>query len=220
MPDLPTIRAVCFDFDGLMVNTEDVFEEAGTILLRKRGHEFTPEVRRGMVGRREEEAIAHLIAELKLADNVADLRREAKETFLELLEGRLAPMPGLFELLARVEERALPKAVATSSERAYLRQLLDHFELTGRFHSLLAAEDVMHGKPHPEIYERSAAALGVETYEMLVLEDSENGLRAAAAAGAYAVAVPNRHTKGHDFSSAKFIAAGLGDPRINKLIST
>ncbi|QDT38028.1 HAD family hydrolase [Stratiformator vulcanicus] len=212
------IKAVCFDFDGIMFNTEDVFEEAGTELLAKRGHELTMEVRRGMTGRREEEAIAHLIEQLELSDTIAELRKEARETFLRLLEGRLAPMPGLFELLELIEGSGLPKGVATSSDRAYLRNLLGRYELASRFNSLMAAEDVDRGKPHPEIYLKSAAALKVDPAEMLVLEDSENGVNAASAAGAYAVAVPNRHTREHDFSRAHFIADGLGDRRIADLI--
>ncbi|MFM8380085.1 MAG: HAD-IA family hydrolase, partial [Planctomycetia bacterium] len=76
------------------------------------------------------------------------------------------------------------------------------------------------GKPHPEIYERAAVQLGVAPSEMLVFEDSENGCRAAVAAGAVVVAVPGAHSRRHDFTGARFVAESLADPRIVELLAT
>jgi HAD superfamily hydrolase (TIGR01509 family) len=216
----PSVQAVCFDLDGLMFNTEDVFEQAGVELLGRRGHRFTPEIRRQMMGRRADEAIRHLIETLKLEEDVAELRAEARSTFFELLEERLAPMPGLFELLDLIDGRGLPKAVTTSSDRPYMEQILLRFDLLARFDVTLTAEDVANGKPHPEIYLTAAARLGVPGGSMMVLEDSENGCRAAAAAGAVAVAVPSRHSRDHDFSVAHVEASGLLDPLIQRLVGT
>jgi beta-phosphoglucomutase-like phosphatase (HAD superfamily) len=83
---------------------------------------------------------------------------------------------------------------------------------------VLTAADVTHGKPHPEIYQSAARRLGVDVAEMLVLEDSENGCKAAVAAGAIAVAVPGGHSRRHDFTGARFIAESLADPRIYDLL--
>jgi beta-phosphoglucomutase-like phosphatase (HAD superfamily) len=82
----------------------------------------------------------------------------------------------------------------------------------------LTAEDVSRGKPHPEIYQRAAERLGVAPAEMLVLEDSEAGTRAAAAAGAHIISVPHRHSRHHDFSVARGVAASLVDPVILSLL--
>jgi len=87
-----------------------------------------------------------------------------------------------------------------------------------RFDLLLTSEDVVEGKPHPEIYLTAASRLGVEPGEMLVLEDSENGIRSAAAAGAVAVSIPHEHSRYHDFSTATFIAERLDDPKILRLL--
>ena len=83
---------------------------------------------------------------------------------------------------------------------------------------ILASEDVTQGKPHPEIYLKAADRLKIAPSEMMVLEDSQNGINAAAGAGAVAVAVPHEHTQHHDFSRATLVANRLNDPRVLQLI--
>jgi HAD superfamily hydrolase (TIGR01509 family) len=173
-----------------------------------------------MMGRRAEEAFPMMIAALGLTESAQELRDEEREIFFNLLWTHVAPMPGLLELLAHIEALGLPKAVATSSRRLYIEQILHRFELAGRFALTLTAEDVARGKPHPEIYLAAAARIGVAPGEMLVLEDSEMGTRAAAAAGALAVAVPHEHSRHHDFGLAHLVAESLADPKIRRLLVT
>ncbi|MEX0703123.1 MAG: HAD family phosphatase [Planctomycetales bacterium] len=218
MPLAPCIAAVVFDLDGLMFNTEDVFNQAGRELLRRRGREMSEQLLSAMMGRRAPEAFAILIETLGLQETVDELMAESDAIFHAMLHERIAPMPGLFELLAVIDKRGLPKGVATSSGRSYLHDVLGRFDLLQRFPLTLAAEDVTHGKPHPEIYLTAARRLGVEPAEMLVLEDSEAGTKAAAAAGAVAVSVPHVHSVAHDFTPAAFIAESLIDPRVLALL--
>lgn len=219
MPAAPTIKAVVFDFDGLMFNTEEIFNLSGKELLRRRGKVMTPGILSMMMGRRSDEAFPMMIEALGLTEDPAVLRAEERAIFHDMLWKHVAPMPGLFELLAHIETRELPKGVATSSRRPYIESLLTHFKLMDRFHVTLTAEDVTEGKPHPEIYLTAASRIGVEPGEMLVLEDSEMGTRAAAAAGAVAVSVPHEHSRLQNFSKAHLIAEGLHDPRILRLIA-
>jgi HAD superfamily hydrolase (TIGR01509 family) len=214
----PVIKAVVFDFDGLMFNTEEIFNRSGQELLRRRGLEMTPELLALMMGRRSDEAFPLMIAALGLSESPAELRAEERVIFQDLLWTHVAPMPGLFELLSHLEQRAIPKGVATSSRRAYIESVLRKFELVERFDLLLTSEDVVEGKPHPEIYLTAARRLGVRPAEMLVLEDSENGTRSAAAAGAVAVSIPHEHSRQHDFSTATLIAQRLDDPQILRLL--
>jgi HAD superfamily hydrolase (TIGR01509 family) len=214
----PAIKAVVFDFDGLMFNTEEIFNLSGRELLRRRGLEMTPELLALMMGRRADEAFPLMIAALGLTESAAELRAEERAIFQGLLWTHVAPMPGLFELLSYLESRALPKGVATSSRRPYIESVLRKFELGERFDLLLTSEDVVEGKPHPEIYLTAASRLGVRPGEMLVLEDSENGTRSAAAAGAVAVSIPHEHSRHHDFSTATLIAERLDDPQILHLL--
>ncbi|MGC3968574.1 MAG: HAD-IA family hydrolase [Pirellulales bacterium] len=108
--------------------------------------------------------------------------------------------------------------MATSSRRSFVVDVLRRFELQPRFQFILSAEDVVDGKPHPEIYQTAAARFGIRPQEMLVLEDSQNGCRAAVSAGAIAVAVPGGHSLRHDFSGAAHVAASLADARIYELL--
>lgn len=212
------IQAVVFDLDGLMFNTEDVFDLSGSELLRRRGLTMTDRIRDAMLGRRADEAFRNLLDLTGLDEPIEVLQKEAMQIFFGLLDQHLQPMPGLFDLLNELERRPLPKGVATSSPRFYLEDLLGRFDLLPRFPTTLTAEDVTRGKPAPEIYLKAAERLGVPPAEMLVLEDSEAGTRAAAAAGAVTVSVPHRHTAQHDFSAASHIAQSLADPLIYQLL--
>lgn len=212
------IRAVCFDMDGLMFNTEEIFNRSGRELLRRRGFELTDEILSKMMGRRAHEAFTALIDHLQLKETVEELRKESDEIFHGMLYEAVDIMPGLHTLLDLIETRNLPKGVATSSGRNYLEGLLSHFNLADRFATTLTSEDVTRGKPHPEIYLTAAMRLGVSPQEMLVLEDSGNGTAAAAAAGAHIVSIPHEHSRNQNFSSAKHIAESLTDSYIIRLI--
>ena len=216
---LPTIQAVCFDLDGLMFNTEEVFYGSADVLLQRRGMQMSRGAMNAMLGRRPLESFRAFCDYLHLDEEPADLLAESRVIFHAMLDEHLKPMPGLFELLERIESKMLPKAVATSSTRDYLDDIFGRFDLTHRFPIQLTAESVTYGKPNPEIYLKAAEQLGVSPENMLVLEDSETGTRAAAAAGAFIVSVPHDHTSGHDFSQSKYVASGLNDPFILRLIS-
>jgi HAD superfamily hydrolase (TIGR01509 family) len=216
--DRPQIAAVVFDMDGLMLNTEDVFDLAGQELLARRGMEMTDAIRHQMIGRRPDEAFQALKQLTGMADAISDLMDETRLLFAEYAQDQLACMPGLLELLDHVEADELPRGVATSSPREYMESLLGQLQLLDRFHFTLTAEDVTHGKPHPEIYLAAAERLNVRPQQMLVLEDSEAGTRAAAEAGAFAVAVPNQHTAFGDFSMASMVLDSLHDVRLRQLL--
>jgi HAD superfamily hydrolase (TIGR01509 family) len=212
------IKAVVFDLDGLMFNTEAVFTVAGTELLRRRGKTPTPDLFHRMMGRRPAEGFKVLIDVMQLSETFEELAKESEEIFTVMLADQLAPMPGLYELLDVIEQRGLPKGVATSSPRRYMRSILDRFNLMDRFNITLTAEDVTRGKPEPEIYLKAAERLGVQPREMLVLEDSEAGTRAAHAAGAHIISIPHEFSAAQDFSVAKAIARSLTDPVILGLL--
>jgi HAD superfamily hydrolase (TIGR01509 family) len=208
------LRAVVFDLDGLMFNTEDLYDVVAERLLARRGQCLTTALKRAMMGVPNPVALQMMIDAHQLPATVAELEQETEELFAELLATQLVPLPGLETLLAALEAATLPKAIATSSWRAYVRTVLGRFGLEPRFEFVLTSEDVVHGKPHPEIYQQAARRLDLPPSQVMVLEDSENGCRAAVAAGAFTVAVPSPHSHDHDFDGVAFIAAGLTDPRI------
>ncbi len=211
---MPAPRAVVFDMDGLMFNTEDVYWEVGKQLLARRGCEFTRELSDAMMGRPPQPSFEVMIRWHSLTDTWQQLAAETEVLFVELLDGYLAPMPGLLELLDALERAAIPKGICTSSSRRLLTVVLSRFQAEPRFQFTLTAEDIVSGKPHPEIYLKAAQRLAVAPQEMLVLEDSEAGCRSAAAAGAFTVAVPGKHSANQDFRVASLVVESLADPRL------
>jgi HAD superfamily hydrolase (TIGR01509 family) len=208
------IRAVTFDMDGLMFNTEDVYTLAGTELLARRGCQFTPELKDAMMGLPPQASFEVAIGWHNLDETWESLAADSNEIFLGLLPEHIATMPGLMELLAALEKAGMPKGIATSSGRRLTDACLAAFQLAPRFSFVLTSEDITHGKPDPEIYLLAARRFGVPPAEMLVLEDSQNGCRAASASSAFTVAVPGEHSRRQDFSSADLVLDGLGDRRL------
>jgi HAD superfamily hydrolase (TIGR01509 family) len=205
--------------DGLLVNTEELYETVGERLLSRRGHKLEELLLMQMIGRPSRVALPMMIDWYGLSDTVEILERETDEIFHEVLPGALQPMPGIPELLDFVEELTIPKLLATSSRVAFAQQILSQLGWLDRFALVLGAESVESGKPDPEIYLAAARQMNIPPSELLVLEDSHNGCRAAVSAGACAVAVPHRRTASHDFSGVHLIAETAADPRIRQLLS-
>ena len=212
-------QAVAFDMDGLMFNTEDLYDEVGDTLLLRHGQRFTRELKLEMMGRTGREALAIMKQRCNLPQTVDELLIEVKQIFSKLLPGRIEMMPGLSELLSFLEQNKIPKCVATSSHRQFATEALGSFDLEPRFEFLLTAEDVKNGKPAPDVYLKAAEQLGVKPAELLVLEDSEIGSRAAAAAGAFTIAVPTSHSVDGDYSHVNYVADSLNDPMIQQFLS-
>ena len=174
-----TIRAVAFDMDGLMFNTEELYEEVGDVLLQRRGRRICRKLLDRMMGRPSPVALQAMIEFHALDASIEQLQRETAEVYPPILERGLRPMPGLLQLLDRLESACIPKAVCTSSRREFADKTLDVGGVSERFEFVLTADDVDQGKPAPDIYLAAAKHWGVEPQEMLVLEDSPIGCQAA-----------------------------------------
>jgi HAD superfamily hydrolase (TIGR01509 family) len=210
----PPLRAVTFDLDGLMFNTEELYQEVGGTILSRRGKQITGDLLDQMMGRKSNIALQLMIDWHELDDTPEQLAAESAEIFGGLLPRRLQPMPGLVELLDSLEAAGIPKGIATSSGRDFVTRVLGQFNLAPRFKFIITSEDIEHGKPAPDVYLLAAQRHGVRPEQMLVLEDSHIGSRAAVAAGAYAVAVPHGQSSTHDFPGVKIVAHTLADPQI------
>jgi HAD superfamily hydrolase (TIGR01509 family) len=208
------VDAVAFDLDGLMFNTEELYEDCGGEILRRRGKQFTRDLIAEMMGRPSHVALQIMIDWHDLSATIAELQAETDEIFAGFLAERLRPLPGLLELLDSLEQISVPKAITTSSRRGFVDHCLEISGLSDRFAFILSSENVTHGKPAPEIYQTAAREFDVPPTRMLVLEDSHNGCRAAVNAGAFAVAVPGEHSRQHDFDGVQFVAESLKDGRI------
>jgi HAD superfamily hydrolase (TIGR01509 family) len=212
------IRAVVFDLDGLMFDTEALFHRVAAEMLAARGKVLTPEIMRAMIGRRAVDAGNAFRTLAGLEEPVEALMAEARARFQAEMDTAVHPTPGLFALLDRLEAKRLPLAVATSSRRAYAERLLAGHGLLDRFGFVLSGEDVERGKPDPEVYLKAVARFAVPAESVLVLEDSAAGVAAGKGAGAFTVGIPHDHSPAEGLTAADLIVPRLDDPAVLALL--
>jgi HAD superfamily hydrolase (TIGR01509 family) len=214
------IRAVVFDLDGLMFDTEALFFRVSSEVLAARGKSFTPEMMQAMLGRRAVDAVNAWRTLAGIDQPAEELLAEVRERFYAVIDTAVHPMPGLFVFLDHLQRRHWPLAVATSSRRSYADRLLTNHGLAHRFALILASEDVTRGKPDPEIYRTAAERFAIAARSMMVLEDSPAGVAAAKGAGAFVVGVPHDHSPAAGLSHADLIVSRLDDPLLLRLVES
>lgn len=207
---LPAFRAVAFDLDGILVDTEPIFTEAVKRFLTPRGLAFDPEFMHSMMGTPAAQSLPRFREHFRLTDSFEQIALECKNLFLNVLGDAPGPlMPGVEHLLDALAGRGVPFGIATSSGAEFVQRVFGPHGFLPRFRFVLTCEDVTRGKPSPEVYQLAASRHGVEPRELLVFEDSPNGLRAAKAAGAICVIVPHAHTPMHLLEGADLIVPSL-----------
>jgi HAD superfamily hydrolase (TIGR01509 family) len=191
--------AVIFDMDGLILDTEPLAARAWGDAAMALGVEFDMALAHAMVGRDFADCASMVRAHYRAGYPVEALLGRWHAAYDEIVEREGVPMkPGVRELLDWLEDRAIPRAVATSTRRERARAKLIRTALLPRFHEIVGGDEVTRGKPAPDIYVEAARRLGVNAGDCLVLEDSEPGIRAALAARMTPIMVPDMHLPPED----------------------
>jgi len=185
------VKAVVFDMDGLLIDSEVVYTEALAAEALARGRDLPLPVIKSMIGHAWPSSAILLAEHFGPGLDTNDFRDRTVERFYQLVEAGVALKAGVLEILDHLDAVDLPRAVATSGRRVDVEHHLSSHDLIGRFHAILAYGDYPRPKPHPDPYLKAAEALGVDPADCLALEDSHNGVRAAAAAGMMTVMVPD-----------------------------
>ena len=186
-----SVKAVIFDMDGLLLDTERLYRRAFTDAATQAGFTLPDEVFKGMIGNTWAGSSAILIDCFGSSFDPDPFRTEVLRRFYQLTATELALKAGVVEILEHLDTLKLPKAICTSSRREDVDHHLADQGLTGRFDAILAQGDYKQGKPHPDPYLSAAAALGVSAQNCLALEDSYNGVRSAAEAGMMTIMIPD-----------------------------
>jgi HAD superfamily hydrolase (TIGR01509 family) len=214
------IKALIFDFDGLIMDTESPEVDAWRAIYAEYDQEFPIQVWiRDVVGATiaNFDPAAHLAAVTGRRLNLPELQSRARLYRLQKL-GTLSPRPGVSDYLKTARRLGLRMAVASSSGHAWVEGYLHQLGLFEYFEVILCQEDVRRVKPEPDLFLAALDALKLRAEETLVFEDSPNGVLAAQRAGMRVVAVPNSITASGSFEGTSLMMASLTELTLDELL--
>lgn len=216
------IKAIIYDMDDLMVNSDGLHDEATLLTLRQAGYDLPvmPEdIRRDSLGRRVIDVLQTMIERFHWPTTAEELDRQRQPVFLNLVRQKLEAMPGLRESLKLFKDAGYKIALASSGVREYIEIVLDKFKVREYFDVIVAGDEVANGKPDPEIYTKAVTKLELKPEECLVLEDADNGIQAAKAAGCKVIAIKNPYTAPQTHTGADLVLDSLNDITLEIVLS-
>lgn len=211
------IKAVIFDMDGVMVDSEYLWERAETILLSRRNIEYNAQYRDQIVGLNQNDSGKLLIETFSLNESIEKVISERIDILFELYDNQLKLNTGLINLLEKLKINNFLLAVASSSPKKVVRYVVDKFKLSNYFHAIISGDNAAEGKPHPEIYLKTAQELSTAPKSCVAIEDSINGLISAKEAGMYCIAVPDKRLSQNLFKKADIILCSLDEITISTI---
>jgi HAD superfamily hydrolase (TIGR01509 family) len=186
------ITAVVFDLDGVLVDSEQLWDDVRENLARERGGRWHDGAQADMMGMSSPEWSRYMHDVIGLAEPPEEINAEVVRRLLARYERELPLLPGAVAAVERLAAR-WPLGVASSSNREVIEAVLDGAGLTERFEAVVSSEEVERGKPAPDVYLEAARRLDADPGSCAAVEDSRNGIRSAHTAGMRVVAIPNPH---------------------------
>jgi HAD superfamily hydrolase (TIGR01509 family) len=186
------ITAVIFDMDGVLIDSEQIWDEVREELARERGGRWHQRAQADMMGMSSTEWSRYMHDVIGLPEPPEEINKEVVRRLLARYKESLPLLPGAVEAVERLAKR-WPLGLASSSNREVIDAVLEQAEIAHLFRATVSSEDVEHGKPAPDVYLEAARRLGVDPTSCAAIEDSQNGIRSARAAGMRVIAIPNPH---------------------------
>ena len=186
------IETVIFDMDGLLIDSEQVWDDARERLAEERGGRWHARAQRDMMGMSSPEWSRYMHDVIGLPEPPEEINREVVERLVATYREHLPVIPGAREAVERLAAR-WPLGLASSSNRELIELVLDLLGVSQLFAATVSSEEVAGGKPAPDVYLEAARRLGVDPARAAAVEDSHNGILAARRAGMCVLAIPNRH---------------------------
>ena len=184
------IEAVVFDLDGVLIQSEEVWDAVREAYVRERGGRYDDEVQRAMMGMSSTEWSRYLHEAAGIPDEPDEINAEVVRLMLAAYRDHLALIPGAVEAVRRLAAR-FPLGLASSSNRELIDTVLEVAGLAQYFTATVSSEEVARGKPAPDVYLEAARRLDVAPERCAAVEDSHGGIRSAKSAGMRVVAIPN-----------------------------
>jgi len=181
-----------FDLDGVLVDSEQLWNQAKEELVREAGGRWREDAPRAMMGMSSTEWSAYMRDQLGVERETDEINRDVVGRIERLYRAELPLLPGAAETVHALSGR-WPLGLASSSNRELIDLALELLGVKHLFKATVSSEEVARGKPAPDVYLEAARRLGVDPTHAAAIEDSENGIRAAKAAGMRVIAIPNRH---------------------------
>jgi HAD superfamily hydrolase (TIGR01509 family) len=206
------IEAVIFDLDGVLIDSEPVWEQVRRQVVAEHGGHWADDAQRRLMGMSTPEWARYLSTDLGVGLPPDDVAKLVIDQMADHYRRHLPLMPGATEAVRRLADR-WPLGLASSSPAALIDTVLRQASLSALFATTMSTEQVASGKPAPDIYLAVAAGLGIEPATGAAIEDSANGLRSASSAGLAVVAIPHpRYPPGPDaLGLASVVLPGLAD---------
>ena len=180
-----------FDLDGVLLDSEQIWDAAREQLVRERGGRWHERAQQDMMGMSSLEWSRYMHDRLGLHEPPDEINREVVRRLGQLYHERLPLLPGAREAVERIAAH-WPLGLASSSNRPIIELVLELSGLARFFRVTVSSEEVVRGKPAPDVYLEAAARLGVQPDCCAAVEDSRNGIRSARSAGMRVIAIPNR----------------------------
>jgi HAD superfamily hydrolase (TIGR01509 family) len=184
------IEAVVFDLDGVLLDSEEIWDRAREELARERGGRWHDRAQRDMMGMSSTEWSRYMHETIGLPEPPEEINREVVRRLSDLYRREFPAIPGAREAVERLAAR-WPLGLASSSNRELIDLALELLGVRHLFKATVSSEEVARGKPAPDVYLEAARRLGIEPTKAAAVEDSENGIYAAKAAGMRVIAIPN-----------------------------
>ncbi len=205
------MRAVIFDMDGVLVDSEPLYIDMNQKFFRELGADIPVEEHHTFVGISATAMWGYIREKFALTASVEELIQKEKDLKYQLLrDSALLPMAGATELLAALHSSGVSLALGTSSLRKNASLILEKTNLLQYFDVLTTGEEVKRGKPSPDLFLLAAEKMGRTPQECIVIEDSANGVKAAKAAGMLCIALRNPNSGNQDISEADYIVEDFG----------
>jgi HAD superfamily hydrolase (TIGR01509 family) len=186
------IEAVVFDLDGVVVDSEQVWDDVREQLARERGGSWHAEAQADMMGMSAPEWSRYMHERIGLAESPEEINDEVVARMRERYRESLPLIDGAVDAVRRLSPEFI-LGVASSSNRPLIELVLEQAQIAELFAAVVSSEEVARGKPAPDVYLEAAQRLEVEPSRCAAVEDSSNGIRAAHAAGMRVIAIPNAH---------------------------